>query len=338
MPRSVRLDWTDALHHVMSRGIEKRDIFLDDLDRIDFIFRLARIVKTTGIKIYAWVLMPNHFHLLVRTGPVTLSRSMQKLLTGYAMYFNKRHNRKGHLFQNRFKSILVQEELYFLNLLAYIHLNPARKQIVSSREELDWYPWSGHSAIIGRSNWSWQNTGSVLKRFGKQKYEAIEKYSEYISDMYNIEPDKSLSEGKFILSSNGFIPATGSGFKSVRWALKDRILGDSDFILKVLGEIEQSRKAEIIEHEEIQIKIEKLFKISEKYWDVTKSVLKGGRKGGKITEARSVIAFSLVINLGLNLTETGKILGMSKSGVSKALKKGKIIIEANRKLQSEIIV
>ena len=143
MPRGPRLDTEGALHHVMVRGLEARKIFLSDVDREDFVGRLGEVARSAGMTIYAWSLLSNHFHLLVRTGRESLSRVMRRVLTGYAVSFNQRHRRVGHLFQNRFKSILVEEEAYFHQLVHYIHLNPPRVRLVRDVAELDSWSWSG---------------------------------------------------------------------------------------------------------------------------------------------------------------------------------------------------
>ena len=123
MPRSARLDAPGVLHHVMGRGIERKEIFYNDIDRNDFIARLASLVDEDAMEIYAWVLMPNHFHLLCKTKNFPLASTMRRLLTGYVVNFNKRHKRYGHLFQNRYKSIVCQEDIYLKELVRYIHLN-----------------------------------------------------------------------------------------------------------------------------------------------------------------------------------------------------------------------
>ena len=130
MPRKSRIDAPGALHHVIARGIERGQIFRNDGDRSHFLIRLGDILTETNTACYAWALIPNHFHLLLRTGNVTISTTMRRLLTGYANWFNRRHRRYGHLFQNRYKSILCQEDAYLLELVRYIHLNPLRAGIV----------------------------------------------------------------------------------------------------------------------------------------------------------------------------------------------------------------
>ena len=129
MPRSSRLDAPGVLHHVMGRGIERRKIFIDKRDRQDFITRLTALAEDSSMDIYAWALLPNHFHLLCKTRKRPLSSSMRKLLTGYAVNFNRRHKRHGHLFQNRYKSIVCQEDAYLLELARYVHLNLLRAGI-----------------------------------------------------------------------------------------------------------------------------------------------------------------------------------------------------------------
>ena len=144
MPRGPRLDAPQALHHVVVRGLERRAIFRDASDREAFLNRLRAIIQATDLTLLAWALLPNHAHLLVRTSPRpnaagrgTLATAMRRLLTGYAITFNRRHRRSGHLFQNRYKSILVEEEPYVLELVRYIHLNPLRAGLARNLEELD---------------------------------------------------------------------------------------------------------------------------------------------------------------------------------------------------------
>jgi len=149
MPRQPRLDAPGLLQHVMARGIERRELFRDDKDRQSFLDRLAIILEETQTQCYAWALIPNHFHLLLRTGPTLLSKVMRRRMTGPAVTFNKRHKRSGHPFQNRYKSVICEENPYLLEIIRYIHLNPLRAKLVQDLNQLDKYPWTGHSAILG---------------------------------------------------------------------------------------------------------------------------------------------------------------------------------------------
>jgi len=166
MPRLARLDCPDVLHHVMGRGIERRKIFVSNIDRKDFLNRLSVLVKDGATEIYAWVLMPNHFHLLCKTKNLPLAHSMRRLLTGYGVNFNKRHRRYGHLFQNRYKSLVCQEDAYLKELVRYIHLNLLRAGLVKGLKGLNRNPWSGYSVLAGKVKREWQNTPYVLSFFG----------------------------------------------------------------------------------------------------------------------------------------------------------------------------
>src|SRR3990172_1778596 len=146
MPRQAGLDAPGVLHHVMVRGLERRAIFRDDADRRDFCARVGGLVEATALTVYAWALLPNHAHLLLRTGQRPLARCMRALLTGYAGAFNRRHKRVGHLFQNRYKSIVVEEEPFLFELVRRPPLSPLRPQMAPTRRALGRYPWAGHSA------------------------------------------------------------------------------------------------------------------------------------------------------------------------------------------------
>lgn len=122
---------------IIVRGIERGVVFEDNIDRDRFVERLSGILSETATPCYAWALITNHFHLLLKTGMTPIRNVMQRLLTGYAVSYNRRHTRSGHLFQNRYKSILCQEEPYLLELVRYIHLNPIRAGVVAHIAELD---------------------------------------------------------------------------------------------------------------------------------------------------------------------------------------------------------
>ena len=149
MARLARLDAPGVVHHVIIRGIERRKIFWDEKDWEDFVERLGDLLRESGTTCYAWVLLTNHGHFLLRSGQVELAEVMRRLLTGYAVRFNRRHRRHGHLFQNRYKSIVCQEDVYLKELVRYIHLNPLRAGMVTSVHELARYRHSGHGVVMG---------------------------------------------------------------------------------------------------------------------------------------------------------------------------------------------
>ena len=130
MPRKSRIDAPGALHHVIIRGIERRKIFQSDYDRENFIVRLSGLITESKIDCYAWALLSNHGHFLLKTASALLSVFMSRFLTGYSGWLNKKHRRQGQLFQNRYKSILCQQDIELKELVRYIHLNPLKAGIV----------------------------------------------------------------------------------------------------------------------------------------------------------------------------------------------------------------
>jgi REP element-mobilizing transposase RayT len=180
MPRRARLDAPGILHHVIVRGIEKRRIVDDVADRKNFVKRMGELAEGTKTKIYAWSLMTNHAHILLRSADIGLSGFMRRLLTGYAISYNRRHRRRGHLFQNRYKSIVCDEDAYFTELVRYIHLNPLRVKLVKSYDKLDRYRWCGHGVILGKVANEWQDRDYVLKWYGRKEGEAKKAYRNYV--------------------------------------------------------------------------------------------------------------------------------------------------------------
>lgn len=159
MPRQARLNLPGLFYHVMARGIERRPIFRTAKDYGDFLKRLQTGLARSACRCFAWVLMPNHIHLLILSGYRGIVSLLHPLLTGYATAFNLRYRRSGHLFQNRYKSIICEEDPYFLELVRYIGLNPARAGLVKTPEELARYPWTSHMALMEiPSNPGWRST------------------------------------------------------------------------------------------------------------------------------------------------------------------------------------
>jgi len=176
------VDFPGAIHHVYARGIEKRPIFLDDADRKSFLDRIGKNLPKWGMRCFAWSLMPNHFHLLLQSDKGHLPSFMRCLLTGYSMRFNERHQRVGHLFQNRYKSPVVCKDGYFRDVVRYIHLNPVRSEIVRSIPELEEYPWTGHRHIMRGGPPTWQETGLLQTEFDDPRDASgwVRRYREYI--------------------------------------------------------------------------------------------------------------------------------------------------------------
>jgi len=226
----------------MARGLDHQRIFRDDEDRADFVRRLAALADAGAATVYAWALLPNHFHLLVRTGKLPLSRTMRSLLTGYAGAFNRCHRRTGHLFQNRYKSIVVEEDPYFLELVRYLHLNPLRAKLVGDLDALNSYPWSGHAALLGRRAVPWQNTRTVLVEFATTLRRARARYRAFVAEGAGQRGRPELQGGGLVRSVGGWESVRALQRGRERWAADERILGSSDFVDQLLRDVQQAEE------------------------------------------------------------------------------------------------
>ena len=232
MPRQARIDIPGLLQHVIVRGVAQSDIFFDDKDRDNFISRLGLLLKETKTLCYAWALLDNHVHLLLLPTEQPLARLMRRLLTGYAVTFNHRHHRAGHLFQNRYKSIVCDDEIYRLELLRYIHLNPIRAGIVTDLNELARYPWCGHQQLIGAAPYQLLVAAELLPLFAKRKKAAVERYLNFLAD--------GLQSARMIKLSRGGRQSSRAynNQLSEDELFDERILGGGDFVEQVLGAAE----------------------------------------------------------------------------------------------------
>lgn len=226
MSRPLRLDHAGALWHVTARGNERREVYRDDADRREFLRLLGRSVELFGWKLHAWVLMGNHYHLLVGTPEATLSRGMRQLNGDYAQHFNKRHGRDGHVFQGRFKAILVQREAHLLEVARYVVRNPVRAGMVASPG--DW-EWSSFRATAGlEPSPDWLDTSFLLEVFGSRKAAAAARYREFVGDPAAASYDPwTQVVGQIYLGSASFAEAARGG-RNVPGTARDVPRGQRD--------------------------------------------------------------------------------------------------------------
>jgi putative transposase len=179
MARPIRLEAEGAVYHVIARGNERRAIFRDDRDREEYLGRLARYRERFGFKLLAFCLMDNHLHLAVERGPVALSRVMLSLQGSYTQWFNVRHGRVGHLFQGRYKALLVERDRYLLALVRYIHENPVKARVVERPQE---YLWSSDRHYRRGGGPDWLDMDGVLAQFGRGRAAAARKYRRFMGE------------------------------------------------------------------------------------------------------------------------------------------------------------
>jgi putative transposase len=329
MPRLARLDAPGVVHHVMIRGIERRKIFLGHKDREDFLERLAKLVPETKTACYAWVFIDNHAHFLFRSGLVPLATLMRKLLTGYAVSFNRRHNRHGQLFQNRYKSIVCQEDIYLKELIRYVHLNPVRAGIVSSVKGLNKYPYCGHSALMGIKKRPWQDVDYVLGYFGKTGHRARRAYLAYVEAGLGQGRRDELTGGGLIRSLGGWSEVKKLRGKGQAHVMSDeRILGDSDFVDSVLLQAHE-RYERRYELKRRGYDLDRIIKRVAKVCGMEEhEVFSKGRQQRKV-KARSLLCFWAVREVGISLKELARRLEMSGPGVGLAVERGEVIAREN---------
>ena len=205
MARQIRIEYPGAIYHVTSRGNAQQSIFDNKADRYHFLSILEQACKRHQWSVFAYCLMDNHYHLLIETREASLSKGMRHLNGVYTQWYNntRKEKRFGHLFQGRFKAILVDKDSYLLELCRYVVLNPVRAKMVNHSMD---YPWSSYRATVGYYEaGEWLDTDWTLSHFGRQKKRAIEKYSEFIEEgAYNESPLNDL-QGQLALGSDKFV-------------------------------------------------------------------------------------------------------------------------------------
>jgi len=286
--KTIKDRQTGGVAYIICRGIEKRVIFKDDIDRDNFVKRLGAILSETKTPCYAWALIPNHFHILLRTGKVPVSTVMRRLLTGYAVSFNRRYKRSGHLFQNRYKSILCQEDTYLMELVRYIHLNPIRAGIVPDLKALSEFVYSGHSRIMRLKKSDWQDVEKVIGMFGKRRYRALIKYEEFIVKGVDEGRKPELTGGGLIRSAGGWHELRKMRKMKIQSKSDERVLGDSDFVQEVLGSASEAMERKYRLKAE-GYTFDKIVRIIEEIFDIPRRDLMMPGKQPYRVKARSVL-------------------------------------------------
>jgi putative transposase len=298
LARQLRIEYPGAFYHVFSRGNQKQPVFLSDDDMLFFLKCLREAHDKFGVIVHVYCLMPNHYHLILETPLGNLSKIMHFLNTTYTIYFNKKHKRCGHLFQGRYKSILIEAESYAQELSRYIHLNPVRSEIVELPEQ---YPWSSYECYRGKAKpEKWLDTGFILSLFGNH-------------------PDKARSAyTKFVLEGIGKeVP------DSIRNSVRKGILGSDEFITRIRKEY-LGDKLEKPDREKPQLK-----KLQKKP-DLLRVLYTSKKALGPNNRMAVPIAILICHNCTeMKLQEIGEVFSLSISGVSNACARARAAIARN---------
>lgn len=321
MPRAARLDGPEVLHHVMARGIERRRIFRSDRDRLDLVTRLATGCQQGGASVFAWAFLPNHVHVLLHSGHAGLSLLMQRVLGGYAREFNRRHHRHGHLFQNRFKSVVVEEDPYLLELVRYIHLNPVRAGLLTDVAALDRYPWTGHARLMGWVDDGWQAVDPVLSLFGRRIGAARAAYRSFV--------EAGVAQGRRLELGGGGLRRSRGGWEAVgarargreRWAFDERVLGSSEFVTRLQSEqLAEAEGAPRIARPAATLA--SLMRGVAHRLRLSVSELCSGAKRREVVEGRALLSFIAVREAGLRTAAAATALNVTARAVARVLSRG----------------
>jgi len=308
MARSIRLDYPDCYYHVLSRGNDQRAIYGARSDYEKFLQLLQKTVKRYQVEIHGYVLMGNHYHLLIKTREANLSRAIQWLGVSYAGWYNRTHNRSGHLFQGRFKSFLVEDDMYLTALCYYIHGNPLRAGVVKDLESYEWSSYHGYACRSKQAEWL--QTEVVLGVSGGSRRKFIQEQGAYLRDDPKIL--ENLYHGLY-LGSEEFADEcvrrlqdeSGREKPQVRQLLRDRDLqGRAEEVVKLLGDGDAD------------------------------SVLKTGRR--KVRRVRDLVIYALNRMSIYTNKEIGEVFGVGYTAVTEAVKRAEGYLEKDKRMAKQL--
>ena len=314
MPRMARLEIPGSLVHIMAHSIEGKDMFKDDDDRREFLSRFEKGLEKYHYQCYAWALMDNHYHLFLRTSNDPMSKLMRGLNGGYAQYYNKKHKKRGCLFQNRFKSLLCQDANYTVELVKYIHLNPLRAGMVKSLEQLKDWAWCGHGFLLGVKDANgerFQSRIETLRCFGDSEHDAIISYLQSLAQ--SCQSGNNKTAGHLQSTESTEIIGSCKGWPAV--------IGDPEFVQNVLAKFKENlnrrhRRADYgfvmgIESKGVCTK-----------HDITHEELLNRGRSNRRSEARAVFCYRCHVKELIPLSVIARYLRITISPVAVLVKKG----------------
>ena len=289
MARKPRIHAPEAIYHVILRGNARQEIFADDKDRYRFYEILQKSCERYHHRIHAFCLMSNHCHLEIQVAEIPLSRIMQNISQRYTQWYNWRHNKSGHVFQGRYKAVMVEADSYLLELAAYIHLNPIRAHVTDRPEN---YRWSSHRAYLGKENLSWLETGFILSQLSDKVGKARSAFAKFVGDR--------MAEGH---------RAELHGSKKP----DSRIIGDESFVAQALASAENApeQKPDVTA---VVAAIKKMYGIND-------DSLRSQGRVRMVSEARGLAAWATLELSSGKLTELAPLLGRDPSTLTCAVRR-----------------
>ncbi len=315
MPRKARITVPGAVHHVMVRGIEGSPVFRGDTDRKKLFGLIEKGIHTSGYLLYAWCFMPNHYHLVLRIGDYPLGAFMRSINGPYAQYFRKLQEKRGYLFQDRYKSLVTDDQNYVQEMIRYVHLNPIRGKICTTLRALAHYQWSGHSVLMGTRTWEAQNTKDVLNRFGNSLSTSRKGYEQFIADGLD-ETTDTIERVRRANSEIEDMHQTGC------W-----VIGNRDFILKAIND-GKSRKLRLARAAQQNIDLESLARTICGKLEVDTNELKRKGRNNNRSRARKIIAYLAYREYEIPVKHIARFLGTASCSVSNMLAEGEVLARA----------
>ena len=312
MARPLRLEYPGAVYHLTVRGNERKDIFHRDEDRLTFLKIIREAKQRYGLRVYVYVLMNNHYHLVIETTDGNLTGAMHFINTRYSLYFNRKYSRVGHLFQGRYKSLLVDKDNYLLELSRYVHLNPVRAGLVRQLED---YEWTSYQEYLGRGRMKITETEEILSHFRHEREEAVRRYQGFVAEAKGIEIGfiKKNVYGQLILGSKEFT-------RTIKAKLQSKVLSEEiPYRSKIMVRKSVDRIIDVVAKGE-RISPEELVK-----------------KRGKWNPGKKIAIYLVWKHTDMRINRIAHLFGgMHYSSVSKTVKRMDEEVKQNERLRLKI--
>ncbi len=334
MPTLKRISLPGHVYHVFTRAAEGRSLYREERDVVDLLSRIEAAATATRVNIYGWVITPSRLHFLLRTGREPLTLFVSRIVSGYAISMNRRQRKSGSLFAGRYRSVLVEEDRYFMDVLGYVHTLPLQEKVVRTPDGLDTYRWSGHAGLLGRRSFPWQDTVYVLKKFSRDLPQGRTLYSKFIREAVESGTVRTDLDGGGLLRS-----ACLKGLEEQAEGMDGhdpRTLGSARFTRMWLQGFEEmedwSEEVRKAKKEALERVVEQVLDL----YEMDMGSLLSRSKRHTVSDARALICYVACFVIGLPYSVPGETLGISPSGAYMAALRGRELAASNPQLLSSL--